>query len=154
MLPTQQDWLLNKRFQPTVCSACLLLPSVICLVWQPEEGQEPENSTFICASSSDSEEICVGLLRARRWADVTEKPDRSSQFCLCFVTDRGRDVVTLIRGLCVQSTQASTSCLLLQFTEHLYNPWQCRMRGQYHGITALPAHKAIIKLKKPPNQTT
>lgn len=82
MLPTQQDWLLNKRFQPAVCSVCLLLQSVMCWVWQTEEGQEPDNSTFMCASSSDSEEICIGLPCARRWADVEERPGRSSQFRL------------------------------------------------------------------------
>lgn len=36
----------------------------------------------MCASSSDSEEICIGLPCARHWADVEERPGRSSQFCL------------------------------------------------------------------------
>lgn len=36
-------------------------------------------------------------------------------------------------------------CLLLS----LYNPWQCRVCGQYHGIAALPGHEATTKLKKP-----
>lgn len=37
-----------------------------------------------------------------------ERPGGSHQLCLCFVTDRRRDVVTLGRGLCLWSTQTTT----------------------------------------------
>lgn len=47
-----------------------------------KKGKNQINSTFMCASSSDSEEICIGLPCARRWADVEERPGRSSQFRL------------------------------------------------------------------------
>lgn len=88
MLPTQQDWLLNKRFQSAVCSICLLLQSVMCWAWQLEEGQEPHLSTLMCASSSDREQKSLGLPGARRWAEVMERAGRSSQFW--FVTGPGR----------------------------------------------------------------
>lgn len=149
MLPTQQDWLLNKSFQPAVCLVCLLLQSVTCWVWRLEEGQEPDNSTFMCASSSDSEEVCMGLPCARRWADVMEGPDRSlwQSPVLC---DRWWEGCgdTQQRFVCAEHPGQCCFCLLLWLTEYLYNPWQCRMRGQYRGITAVPGHKAIIKLKK------
>lgn len=74
------------------------------------------------------------------WRGLTGASDKA----LCFVTDGGRDVVTLSRGLYVRSTQASAASVYC----YLCNPWQCRMRGQYRGITAVPGHKAIIKLKK------
>lgn len=121
-------------------------------VWQPEEGQEPENSTLMCVSSSDSEEIHIELPCARNRADVMKRPDRSCQFCLCFVTDRGRDLV--MQRVVPVELSSQYFCLLLWCTEYLYNPWQHRMSWQYHGITALPGHRAIIKLKKKKKKDT
>lgn len=53
--------------------------------------------------------MCMELPCARSWADVMERPGGSYHFCLCFVTDHGRDVVTFGGGLCLWSTQATTS---------------------------------------------
>lgn len=118
-------------------------------VWQPEEGQEPDNSTLMCVSSSDSEEIHIELPCAGNRADVMKRPDRSCQFCLCFVTDRGRDLVT--RRVMPVEHSGQYFCLLLWCTEYLYNPWQRRVSWQHHGIIALPGHRAIkffLKKKK------
>lgn len=119
-------------------------------VWQPEEGQEPDNSTLMCVSSSDSEEIHIELPCAGNRADVMKRPDRSCQFCLCFVTDRGRDLVT--RRVMPVEHSGQYFCLLLWCTEYLYNPWQRRVSWQHHGIIALPGHRAI-KFKKKKKDT-
>lgn len=57
-----------------------------------------------------------------------------------------KDTETQQRFVCAERP-GQYFCLLLCLAECLYSPWQCRMRGQYHGTAALPGHEAISKLK-------